>query len=66
MKLDTHAVLLAIAESQLTTKEILSKAKITPRTWFRARKGGTLRPQTAWRISRALGVPLEKLMAKDQ
>lgn len=66
MKLDIRATLLAIAESQLTTKEILAKAKITPRTWFRARKGETLRPQTAWRIAQALGVSLEKLMAKEQ
>ncbi len=62
MELDTKEVYIAVANSQLETKEILKKAKITHRTWYKAAKGLPIRPQTAGRIAKALSVPVETLL----
>ena len=66
MNLDIKALYVAIAESQLSTKEILQKAGITPRTWLKARRGLPLRAQTAGRIAHALNVPVTALLPTEQ
>lgn len=62
MQLDTLRLNIAVAESGLTTKEILEKAKISTRTWARALKSQPIRPYTAGKIAQALTVPVQSLL----
>ncbi len=66
MNLDVIALYAAVANSQLTTQEILEKADIAPRTWVKAKNGKPVRAQTAGKIARALNVPVLSLLPQKK
>lgn len=66
MQLDTLRLNIAAAESGLTTKEILVRARISPRTWARALKSQPIRAYTAGKIAQALTVPVQSILIMKQ
>ncbi len=64
MNLDITALYTALAESGLSTKDMLKRACITARTWAKARTGQPIRAQTAGKIAKALNVPVLSLLPK--
>lgn len=66
MQLDTLRLNIAVAESGLTTKKLLERAQISPRTWSRALKSQPIRAYTAGKIAQALTVPVQSLLIMKQ
>lgn len=62
MKLNKEKLEIAMANACLNAYDLCAKVDLRYPTFSKARRGNEIKPQTAGKIAKALGVPVEKLM----
>lgn len=67
MKLDPHRLALTQAKACMSTKTLCERAELSKTALSLIRHGlQEPRPQTVGRLAKALGVPVEELIAKEE
>lgn len=66
MRICPQKLQLAMAKAEMTSQEVTTSADIPYGTWSRVRSGKGLTPKTVGKVARALGVPVETLLADEQ
>ena len=64
MKLDYMKIIIYAANRKMSIKDLLDKAQITTFTWRRIKEGHEFRVMTAGKLAAALGVDVEKILAR--